>query len=89
MTAAASAKAVRSAQDETRYPPPSCSAFHGLCGSRECEVTTCGTLSSLPPISPAKFAYQVWEWITSTSPMAFAMATSAPSTRSAGLAPGG
>ena len=38
---------------------------------------------------PAMFAYQVWEWTTSTSGTAAAMATSVPSTRSAAFAPGG
>ena len=33
---------MRSANDETAYPPPSCSAFHGRSGSSEWAVTTCG-----------------------------------------------
>ena len=42
-TADAWVAASRSAQDDSAYPPPSCSAFHGRSGSRECIVTTCGT----------------------------------------------
>ena len=42
-TASAASYAVRSAQLDSRYPPPSCSAFHGRSGSSECAVTTCGT----------------------------------------------
>ncbi|SKU32744.1 Uncharacterised protein [Mycobacteroides abscessus subsp. abscessus] len=42
MTASAACMAVCSTHDDTRYPPPSCSAFHGRRGSRECAVTTCG-----------------------------------------------
>ncbi len=38
---------------------------------------------------PANWAYQVCAWMTSTSGTAAAIETSAPSTRSAGLAPGG
>ena len=41
-TAAAEVAAVRSHQEETAYPPPSCSAFHGRRTSRECIVITCG-----------------------------------------------
>ena len=42
MTALASAYEDRSTQDETWYPPPSCSSFHGRMGSRECAVMTWG-----------------------------------------------
>ena len=41
-TAAAEAADTRSHQDETVYPPPSCSAFHGRRASSECIVITCG-----------------------------------------------
>ena len=43
ITADAASYDVRSAHDDTAYPPPSCSAFHGRNGSRECAVTTWGT----------------------------------------------
>ncbi len=42
MIFAAPSNAVFSSQLESRYPPPSCSAFHGRSGSRLCAVTTCG-----------------------------------------------
>jgi hypothetical protein len=41
-TAAADERDIRSAQEESAYPPPSCSAFHGRSGSSECTVATCG-----------------------------------------------
>ena len=43
MMRAAPSYAVRSTQEETRYPPPSCSSFHGRSGSREWALTTWGT----------------------------------------------
>ena len=52
-------------------------------------MTTCGTFWNWPATMPANCAYQVCEWITSTSGMAAAMDMSAPRVRRAALAPGG
>src|SRR5689334_10038848 len=59
-----------SAHDDSAYPPPSCSAFHGRSGSSECTVTTCGMSCSSPPRWPARLAYQVCECATWAPPSA-------------------
>jgi hypothetical protein len=64
-TAAAEVAATRSAQEESAYPPPSCSAFHGRSGSSECMVTRWGTPYSRDARCPARLAYQVCECSTS------------------------
>jgi hypothetical protein len=81
ITASAEVSASRSAQHDRRYPPPSCSAFHGRSGSREWVVTTCGIPYRSDARYPARFAYQVWECTTSASPTASAMDKSAENTR--------
>src|ERR687896_1450773 len=86
ITASAASYAVRSTQDGSRYPPPSCSAFHGLRGSSEWAVTTCGTPCSTFARCPAMLAYQVWEWARSTPPSAATIDRSTPSVCSAGFA---
>ena len=43
MIRSAPSYAVRSIQELSRYPPPSCSAFQGRFGSSECAEMTCGT----------------------------------------------
>ena len=87
MTAAASRYAVRSAHDETRYPPPSCSAFHGRRGSSECAVITCGTPVSSPPTCPARLAYQVCECSDVLRAEAATISRSTARVCSAGFAP--
>jgi hypothetical protein len=87
-TASAASYAVRSAQLDNRYPPPSCSAFHGRSGSSECAVTTCGTPYRSLAQWPAMFAYQVWEWTSSALSTAAVMVRSVDSTRRAELASG-
>src|SRR5579859_6043362 len=86
-TAAAASTATRSHQEDSAYPPPSCSAFHGRSGSRECTVTTCGTPYSSDATCPPRLAYQVWEWIRSADPVAAAMDRSADITPRAWFAP--
>ena len=87
MTASAASSAVRSHQDDSAYPPPSCSAFHGRSGSRLCAVTTCGTPCSSLATWPARLAYQVWLCTTSVPAQPAAISRSTPSVRSAALAP--
>ena len=87
ITASAALTAVRSTHDEIRYPPPSCSAFHGRNGSSEWAVSTCGTSCSSDARCPAIPAYQVCECTTSASAAALAITSSADSVDSAGLAP--
>ena len=64
MTASAASTAVRSTHDEMRYPPPSCSAFHGRIGSSEWAVSTCGMPYSSAARCPASPVYQVCECTT-------------------------
>ena len=59
MTASADSSAVFSHHEESAYPPPSCSAFHGRSGSRLWVETTCGTPCSSLATWPARLAYQV------------------------------
>src|SRR6202051_5208470 len=61
ITAAADSTATFSHQEDRAYPPPSCSAFHGRCGSSECVVTMCGTPYRRAARWPARLAYQVCE----------------------------
>ena len=87
MTASAASIAVRSQNEDSAYPPPSCSAFHGRSGSRLCVVTTCGTPYSSLAVWPAKFAYQVWLCTMSVPAQPAAISRSTPMVRSAALAP--
>src|SRR6185312_11961272 len=87
MIASAASYAVFSAQEDNRYPPPSCSAFHGRCGSNECAVTTCGTPCSSLPMCPAMLAYQVCECSNSTLPVAATIDRSTDNVVSAAFAP--
>src|SRR5690349_3828076 len=87
ITASAASTAVFSTHDDTRYPPPSCSAFHGRIGSRECAVSTCGTPYSSAARCPAIPAYQVCECTTLACPEVLTMLRSADSVDSAALAP--
>ncbi len=82
ITAAAEVMATRSAHEDSAYPPPSCSAFHGRSGSSECIVITCGMPCSRDARCPARLAYQVWECTTSAPPTASAMDRSAENVRS-------
>src|SRR5215470_14908663 len=86
MTAAADSAATRSHQDESAYPPPSCSDFHGRNGSSECIVMTCGMPYRVEARWPARLAYQVCECTTSASATAAAMDRSAEMVLSAALA---
>src|SRR3984957_17344861 len=86
-TAAADARDTRSAQEESVYPPPSCSAFHGRNGSSECAVSTCGTSESNEASCPAKPVYQVWVCTTLASAAALAITRSDDNVDSAGFAP--
>ena len=87
MIASAASIAVRSHQEDSAYPPPSCSAFHGRSGSRLCVVTTCGTPCSSLAVCPAKFAYQVWLCTRSVPAQPAAISRSTPIVRSAAFAP--
>jgi hypothetical protein len=87
MIASAVANACSSAHDETRYPPPSCSAFHGRAGSSECEEITCGMPCSLLASTPPMLAYQVCEWTRSRPAAASAISRSIPSVWTAAFAP--
>ena len=61
ITAAAAVADTRSHHDDSAYPPPSCSAFHGRSGSSECMVITCGMPYSSDARWPPRLAYQVCE----------------------------
>src|SRR3954449_1558806 len=87
MTAAAASEAFHAAQEETAYPPPSCSAFQGRIGSSEGAVTTWGTPCSSPARWPARLAYHVWECTRSVPAQLSAMARSTPRVLMAALAP--
>ncbi len=86
-TASAASIAVRSQNDDSAYPPPSCSAFHGRNGSREWVVTTCGASWSNLATWPAKLAYHVCECKMSASPVAAAIDRSVDIVSRAGFAP--
>ena len=86
MIASAVVNASASIQLDTRYPPPSCSAFHGRSGSRLWAVMTCGMPWSSCAIRPAPFAYQVWECTRSAPPTSCAIARSVPSVPMAAFA---
>ena len=87
MIASAASIPVRSHHDDSAYPPPSCSAFHGRSGSRLCVVTTCGTPCSSFATWPARFTYQVWLCTTSVPAHPAAISRSTPMVRSAAFAP--
>ncbi|CPU64172.1 Uncharacterised protein [Mycobacteroides abscessus] len=78
---------MRSAHDDSAYPPPSCSAFHGRSGSSECADRTCGTPCSSPARWPPRFAYQVCECTRSAPATSSAICRSTPNVPSAAFAP--
>ena len=87
ITASAYSTAFFSTQLDTRYPPPSCSAFHGLRGSSECAVSTWGIPCSCAARWPASPVYQVCEWATDAPSAATAIRRSDDSVVIAALAP--
>ncbi len=86
MTADADSNDCCSIQLEIRYPPPSCSAFHGRSGSRLCAVTTCGMPCSIEASLPAALAYQVCECTRSAPAVSPAICRSTPSVARPGFA---
>src|SRR5215813_639758 len=86
ITAAADSTATRSHHDDTAYPPPSCSDFHGRNGSSECTVITCGVPYMVAARWPARFVYQVCECTTSAEATAAAIDRSVETVCRAALA---
>ena len=76
--------AVRSIHVVTSYAVPSCSTFHGRCGSSECVVSTSRAPVSGRARQPARCEYQVWQCTmsgASTAPTMARSRTSASSSR--------
>ncbi len=88
ITRSADSTAVFSIQDESRYPLPSWSAFHGRSGSMLWSVTTSGMRWSVRIQSPPMSAYHVCACTTSASTPSRAIARSIDSVSSAGAKSG-